>query len=242
LVHFQKDILTPPLPETPLFEEVGIFYRGLILGIMIAAPVGPIGVLCIRRTIQKGLLVGFATGLGAAAADTIFGTIAALGVAAIMDFIRHYDMAIRIIGGAMLTFGAWHTWHDHPTPASESGKLANKFIGHAHDNAFIHLFNAFMSALAITLTNPLTIFAVLAVVATFAHVDNHLDAFTLVTGLFFGSIIWWASLSGGIALVRVHFTEHRIALVNRITASILGALALWAIFSGVIELYKKLSV
>src|ERR1700693_4676619 len=69
-----------------VLEEIGVFYRGLVLGLMIAAPVGPVGLLCIRRTIQKGLPAGFATGLGAALADTIFGAVAALGVAALLAF------------------------------------------------------------------------------------------------------------------------------------------------------------
>ena len=71
-----------------MFEEFGIFYRGIVLGLMIAAPVGPIGLLCIRRTLQKGLLIGLATGLGAACADTVFGAVAALGVSAILNFMK----------------------------------------------------------------------------------------------------------------------------------------------------------
>jgi threonine/homoserine/homoserine lactone efflux protein len=99
-----------------LFEEIGVLYRGLVLGIMIAAPVGPIGLLCMRRTLQRGFTIGFATGLGAACADTLFGAVAALGVTAILEFMHHYDLYIRMIGGLALLFGAWHAWHDHPTP------------------------------------------------------------------------------------------------------------------------------
>ena len=107
-----------------MFEEIGVLYRGLVLGLMISAPVGPIGLLCIRRTIQKGLMVGFATGFGAAFADTIFGAVAALGVAAILDFMRHYDIFIRMLGGALLLFGAYHTWRDKPKPPSDPIELS----------------------------------------------------------------------------------------------------------------------
>src|SRR5579864_6753774 len=102
------------LAELRLFDDIGVFYRGLVLGLMIAAPVGPIGLLCIRRTIHKGFLIGFITGLGAAGADTIFGAIASFSVAAIVDFLKHYDHPIRFFGSAFLLFIAYHTWHDPP--------------------------------------------------------------------------------------------------------------------------------
>ncbi len=207
---------------------------------MITAPVGPVGLLCIRRTLQKGLLVGFATGFGAACADTIFAAVAALGVAAIMDFIEHYEMALRIVGGAMLLYGAWHTWRDVPKPPVEPVELVQKFIGHANDTSLWCALKACVSAFAITLTNPVTIFAVLAVVATFSHVTNHLDAVSILSGVFLGSVAWWAALAGGITLLRGHFTENRIVVVNRVTATILAVLAIWAVFSGLDELIDRL--
>lgn len=216
-----------------MFDEVGVFYRGLVLGLMIAAPVGPVGLLCIRRTIQKGLLVGFATGLGAAVADTIFGAIAALGVAAILAFMRHYDFFIRVIGGGVLLLGAWHTWHDKPKPPPNLRALARKVVGMTKDETLMGSLKAFLSGFAITMTNPVTLFAILAIVATFGNLQSRLDAGTIVAGIFFGSTLWWVLLSGGIALVRGHFTENRIILINRITAIVLAVLAFWAIGSGI---------
>jgi len=200
---------------------------------MIAAPVGPVGLLCIRRTIQKGLLVGFATGLGAAVADTIFGAIAALGVAAILAFMRHYDFFIRVIGGGVLLLGAWHTWHDKPKPPPNLRALARKVVGMTKDETLMGSLKAFLSGFAITMTNPVTLFAILAIVATFGNLQSRLDAGTIVAGIFFGSTLWWVLLSGGIALVRGHFTENRIILINRITAIVLAVLAFWAIGSGI---------
>lgn len=215
-----------------MFEEIGVFYRGLVLGLMISAPVGPIGLLCIRRTIQKGLLIGFATGLGAACADTLFATIAALGVTAILEFMKHYDATIRIIGGGILLFGAWHTWHDKPEPPPDLIALAKRMVSLTKDDTWLGSLKAFLSGLAITLTNPVTIVAVLAVVATFGNLQSSLDTWTLVGGVFFGAALWWISLSGGISLVRCHFTESRILWINRVTAVILAGLAVWAIASG----------
>jgi threonine/homoserine/homoserine lactone efflux protein len=220
-----------------VLEEVGVFYRGLVLGLMVSAPVGPIGLLCIRRTIQKGLIVGFATGIGAACADTIFGAVAAFGVAAILDFMRHYDLYIRILGGGILLFGAWHTWHDRPKPppdlVSLTKKMVGRVVGLAKDETLMGTLKAFISGFVITMTNPVTVFAVLAVVATFGSLQNRLDTGTLTAGIFFGAALWWIMLSGGIALVRGHFTESRIIWINRITAVILASLALWAVASGI---------
>jgi len=223
-----------------LFEEIGVFYRGLLLGLMISAPVGPIGLLCIRRTIHKGLPSGFATGLGAALADTIFGAVAAFGVAAILDFMRQYDVFIRILGGAVLLWGAWHTWRDQPKPPSDPMALVKKVICLTKDDTFMGVLKSFISGFAITLTNPVTIFAILAVVATFGHMESNLDAYTIIVGIFCGCALWWVVLSGGIALVRGHFTEQRIIIINRITATALAALALWAIVSGATRLASRM--
>lgn len=203
-----------------LFEEMGVFYRGLLLGLMIAAPVGPIGLLCIRRTIRKGLMIGFATGLGAACADTIFGAIAALGVSVILEFIRHYNAPIRCIGGAFLLFVAWHTWHDQPKQPKQEVSVSG-------------VVKAIIGGFVITMTNPVTIFAILAVVATFGNLQKNHDAVTIVSGIFAGSTLWWLLLSGGVALVRGHFTESRVIYINRITAVALALLATAALGTGI---------
>jgi threonine/homoserine/homoserine lactone efflux protein len=216
-----------------LFEEIGVFYRGLVLGLMVAAPVGPIGLLCIRRTLQRGLVIGFATGLGAACADTLFGAGAALGVASILEFMRHYDALIRMVGGLALGFGAWHAWRDRPEPAPEPADLVGKVIHTQKDYAWVNALKGLVSGFAITVTNPLTVFATLAVVASFSHVESRLDAITVITGIFFGSTLWWLTLSGSVALVRGLFSESRIVFINRITAVALAVIAVWAIVSGV---------
>lgn len=200
-----------------------------MLGFMIAAPVGPVGLLCIRRTAQKGLPNGFATGVGAACADTIFGAVAVLGISAILDFMTRYDLMIRVFGGAVLLFGAYHTWHDHPRPPPDDPMALVRRVFHnkSRDNSFIGLAKACLSGLAITLTNPITMFATMAVVATFGHPKGGLDAASMVGGIFLGSVSWWLLLSGSVALVRGHFTEARIVMTNRVTAVILAGFGVW---------------
>lgn len=202
-----------------MLDEIGVFYRGLVLGVMIAAPVGPVGLLCIRRSIQKGLLVGLATGLGAACADTIFSAVAALGVTAILEFMMHYRTFIHVVGGGFLILVAWHTWHDQPQQPKQ-------------DTTVSGVLKALISGFVITMTNPVTIFAVLAVVATFGNLHSQLDIITLVSGIFSGSALWWLLLSGGIGLLRCHFTENRVMVINRVAAVALAGFALWALISG----------
>lgn len=225
-----------------MLDEVSVFYRGLVLGLMVAAPVGPIGLMCIRRTLHKGFLIGFATGVGAAIADCFFGSVAAFGVSAIIDFIRDYDPWIRVAGGLLLLFGAWHTWHDPPRQPTDPVGLVKKVIGMTREETFMGVIKAAISSLAITLANPLTLFGTLAVVATFGHIQNNDDAVTLSGGIFFGSLGWWLILAGGMTLLRGHFTENRVVWLNRITGVVLAGLAVWAMTSGVqIGLHVSLS-
>jgi threonine/homoserine/homoserine lactone efflux protein len=211
--------------ELELFDEIGVFYRGLVLGLMIAAPVGPIGLLCIRRTIHKGLFIGFITGLGAAGADTIFGAISTFSVAGILDFLRQHDQAIRFTGAAFLMIVAWHTWHDPPRQPPQNRISAT--------GALAALFSGFI----ITLTNPVTMFAILAVVATFGGLHQNKDALAIIGGIFCGSTLWWLLLSSGISLVRGHFTENRVMLINRATAAALAVLAFWVVVSSLARFF-----
>ncbi len=220
----------------PVVTEISLLTRGMLLGLMIAAPVGPIGLLCIRRTVSRGLISGLFTGLGAALADGIFAAIAVLGIAAIMDFISHYSPALKLLGGSFLILGAWHTWHDPPAPPPELHGIAEKVVGLAPDKEYWRIIRAFVSGLAITLTNPISLFGTLAVVATFGGQPVLLEAISLVLGIFAGSALWWFLLCGGVSLLRTYFTEARIVIINRFTAVILTILALWAIISGALRL------
>lgn len=211
-----------------MFDELGVLYRGILLGFVVAAPVGPIGLLCIRRTVQKGLLIGFATGIGAAIADAFFGAIAAFGVVAILGLLEDYQSAIRTLGGAILIAMAWKIWrtHHYDQPPQQEISVA----GFA---------KAVISGLVLTFTNPVTIFAVLAVVTTLGGKLGRVDASILTAGIFCGSLSWWLILSGGVTLVRHRFTENSVKTVNRITAVLLIALAVWAIISGAGDLLSN---
>lgn len=204
-----------------MFEALGVFYRGMVLGLMISAPVGPIGLLCVRRTAQKGLAIGFATGMGAASADAFFGALAAFGVAAILSVIAGFQTEIRIVGGVLLAFMAWSAWHKHPA------------LGTTQDVSVGNILRAYISGLGLTCTNPVTILAVLAVVATLGGQLDRYEATLLTLGIFAGAAGWWLALAGGVALFRRHFNEQTILIINRGTAALLLIIAVYATVTGV---------
>ncbi len=215
-----------------MLEEISVFYRGLVLGAVVSAPVGPVGLLCVRRTLQKGMGVGLATGLGAACADTVFGTIAIFGIGAIIDFIHHYASAIRLLGGAVVLISAWHAWHDTPKPPHPN-EIVEKVLRLSQEKTLKGTVQAGLSGFLITLTNPLALFGTLAVVATFGEITEKLEADVMISGILWGAALWWLALSSGVSLLRRHFTEDRLTTLNRLTAIGLAALAGWAIASGI---------
>ena len=214
-----------------MFDDLGVFARGIVLGVMVAAPVGPVGLLCIRRTIQKGLAIGFATGFGAAFADAFFSAVAALGVSAVTEVIESYRAVLHVLGGLLLLFIAWHTWHDTPRQANTE-EVEKKYLTRAHIKLGGAV-KAMATSFLITLTNPATLFGVLAVVATLGGLKSRAEAGVLIAGIFAGSSLWWLMLSGGVSLLRGHFTEKRVMTMNRTTAVALSGLALWALGTGV---------
>lgn len=199
-----------------------VLIQGMLLGIAIAAPVGPIGLLCIRRTLQYGPTVGFATGMGAAVADTIFGAIAAFGMSAVFTFLRGYETSIRIIGGLFLLCIAARTYTTRPRPPAEIPETRN-------------LAASFLIGLAVTLTNPITVVASIALLTGIGLTTTmgNFDAATLVLGVFCGSSFWWLSLSGGVALVRHRISERRLVVINRFTGVALAVFGVWALATAV---------
>jgi len=162
-------------------------YKGLILGFSVAAPVGPIGILCINRTINKNYVSGLITGLGAATADLIYGLIAGFGLTIISDFLISHKLWIQIIGLAFLFYLGVKTL--------VKKKNEIKFDKSLHKG----LFKDYLSTFILTITNPMTILFFIAVFAGLglANTSNDkISAILLVLGMFFGSAIWWLILSG----------------------------------------------
>lgn len=198
--------------------------RGLILGFSIAAPVGPIGVLCIRRTLADGRITGFVSGLGAATADMCYGAVAAFGLTAISSALVGQSIWIRLIGGAFLCYLGIRTFLSKPAQqAASTGKYG--------------LAGAYASTLLLTLTNPTTILSFVAIFAGLGLATtgaNYSASAQLVLGVFLGSALWWLLLSAGIGLLRSRFDLRALRWVNRLSGVVLlsfGILALLSLIS-----------
>lgn len=201
--------------------DLTFLIRGVIIGFSIAAPVGPIGVLCIRRTLAEGRPVGFASGLGAATADALYGCVAGLGLTFISDLLVRQQSWLRLIGGLFLCYLGLKT-------------LLAKPAERAATAPGVGLAGAYGSTFLLTLTNPLTILSFAAVFAGLGLAGtaaNYTTALTLVAGVFLGSALWWLLLSGGVSLVRERFNARGLLWVNRVSGLIIVAFGLVALGS-----------
>lgn len=192
------------------------YIRGLAFGLSLAVPVGPIGLLCIRRTLSHGQLTGFVTGLGAATADMCYGAVAAFGLSAISSSLVGARVWLQGLGGLFLAYLGVRIFLSRPTP------------GHATASPSGYL-GAYLSTFLLTLANPMTIMAFAALLAgsgMLGHGLGRFAAFRLVVGVFSGSALWWLILSSGVALVRERLGQGALRLVNRLSGAALMVFAI----------------
>jgi threonine/homoserine/homoserine lactone efflux protein len=181
------------------------FLKGIAIGFAMAVPVGPIGILCIRKTLTEGRLRGLVIGLGAATADLFYGSVAAFGLTFISDILINQRIWIRLVGGTLLLFLGVKIFRALPTDP----KFKNINGG---------ILRSYLTTVFLTLTNPLTIFAFLAVFAALGFGDElkNLSASLLVGGVFIGSCLWFLLLSSGTLLFRNKLDLVGLRWVNRI--------------------------
>jgi threonine/homoserine/homoserine lactone efflux protein len=178
--------------------------RGVAAGLIIAAPVGPVNVLCIRRTLEKGWKSGIVSGFGAAFADTLYGAVAGFSISLVIQFLLREEFWIRLIGGILL-MGIGVVYYFKAPGSLKGGKDSS-----AHSD--------FVSALLLTATNPTTVLSFLAVLATLGlgrHRPLWQTSF-LVAGIFCGSMAWWVILASGVNLLRGKVTDRTMGWMNRV--------------------------
>ena len=204
--------------------EWGLFIKGFVIGFSIAAPVGPIGILCIQRTLSGGNVQGLVTGLGAATADALYGFIAAFGLTFISNFLVDQSIWFRIIGGLFLCYLGLRAFLRKPQEQMVS--VANSTLLSAYGTTFF-----------LTLTNPMTIlffagiFAGLGIVSESIH---YASAGLMVIGVFSGSAAWWLLLSAATGIFRNKISESKLALVNKISGFIILVFGVFALISAAI--------
>ena len=200
--------------------EGSVFLRGLLLGFSIAAPVGPIGVLCIRRTLGTGFISGIASGLGAALADSLYGAVAAFGLTALSGLLLTYHDGLRLGGGLFLLYLGGKTFVARPAAIACGSDAAGRL-------------RDFSSALFLTLTNPMTILSFTAIFAGLGFGGQssiHLACW-LVGGVFSGSMLWWVVLSSLVGRFRHRLGSAALRLINRVSGIILLGFGLISLLS-----------
>jgi len=192
-----------------------LFAQSLLIGLSIAAPVGPIGLLTIQRTLALGSAAGLATGLGAAAADAVYGAIGAFGVTALIQWLSGARMLLALAGGGFLLWLAWSTWR---APVAERAADA----GSARD-----LLRCFAGTFVLTLSNPATILSFIAVFGALAGRVSIPSPWPMIAGVLIGSALWWLLLSAAVGRLRDRFDGRWRRRINRASALLLAAFALW---------------
>jgi threonine/homoserine/homoserine lactone efflux protein len=226
-----------PLPR----ELAPTLLRGLIFGFSIAAPVGPIGLLCIRRSLVNGRTSGFISGLGAASADAFYGLIAALGLTAITRLLLDFRGWLQFGGGLFLVYLGVATLRASPkkpeplAPKAESETAAAENSLPASPATEIPkatLRSDYLSALALTLTNPMTILSFIAIFAGLGIVaetggGNFLRGCTLVLGIFLGSTAWWLILSTAAAWLGLRLHRGGLRILNIASGLMIAGFGVW---------------
>lgn len=196
--------------------------KGILIGFLIAAPVGPIGILCIRRTLAGSYSLGLATGLGAGVADTVYGAIAGFSLVSIANFITQHDFYLRLFGGILLV---WIGYSIFQAPLRES-KLENE-----PGETLLH---GFSSAFLLTLSNPITLIvfaAAFAAMGVSPVEDSLVQGFALVGGVFIGANGWWLSLSTLTRFLHHKISDVQLLWINRASGMMLFGFAIYILLS-----------
>lgn len=200
-----------------------VFVKGIIIGLLISVPLGPIGIMCIQRTLNRGYMSGFVSGLGAAAADIIFAVIAGFGLSIIINFIEEKHIYFQILGGIFVLYIGYRIFNTNPVKQLRLQRL-NK----------TRLSQDFASVFLLTLSNPMAIFLFIAIMAALKVANDLLsifEIFILTAGIAGGSILWWFTLASISNRFRKRIRLKSIWWLNKITGSVVFLFGLVVILS-----------
>jgi putative LysE/RhtB family amino acid efflux pump len=203
------------------YELLTIFFKGLAVGFVGAIPLGPLGIICVRRTLQSGFFAGVLGGLGTAIADALFGIISAFGLTVIAQFLKDMETPLRIVGGVFMLGMGWHVLVSKPKDytLSDMSPSSLSHMGNIVSNFFI------------TLTNPLAIVFFTMAFASLGIAENQsfLEGGVVVTGVFLGSMLSWIMLAGFISFKRSAKAPSNMIWMNRIAGTLLLLCGAWAL-------------
>ncbi|MBA3012077.1 MAG: LysE family translocator [Proteobacteria bacterium] len=195
--------------------------KGIVIGFSIAAPVGPIGILTIQRSMNHGAWAGFATGMGAATADALYGCVAGFGLTLISNWLLEIQTPV-LLGGGLFLCGLGLSTLKQPPPQGQRGS----------DPIFKGYLSSYLSTFFLTLTNPMTIMAFMAIFAGLGlstMTKGYAGALSLVTGVFLGSCLWWMILTWGVGQLKPKLDKRFQATINRGAGMVLLVFGFWAL-------------
>ncbi len=203
--------------------EIEFLVKGIVVGFLASIPLGPVGVLCIQRTINKGRTSGLFSGMGAATVDSFFALVAALGLTFIINFIEEQQFYIQLLGGGVLIFLGTRIFNTNPIQQiRRHRKKKNKLV------------EDFLSVLFLTLSNPLAVFLFVAAFAGIGLVtskDSSIKSSLIIAGVFLGATLWWASLTFFVDLFRKKFRLKQLWWINKIAGVIIIVFGIAAMLS-----------
>lgn len=214
------------------FDILNFIFKGLLIGIMVSAPMGPVGVLCIQRTLNKGRWYGFITGIGATVSDLIYSLVTGFGMSFVMDFIINDKsrFMLQICGSVLLFLFGIYCYRSNPTKKIHKSSRQSK-------GSLIH--NG-ITAFLVTFINPLIIFLFIFLFAQFAFIvpDRPIEMAVGYVSIISGALLWWFGLTWLVDKVRGKFDDNGILIINRVVGSVVIIFSLIMLFGMVFNLYK----
>ena len=219
------------MPFTFHIDIVNLVFKGILIGIIASAPMGPVGILCIQRTLNKGRWYGFVTGIGAAVSDILYALITGFGMSFVMDMINnaHYQYLLQVLGSILLLLFGIYCYRSNP--------MKNMHVSGKKKGTLIH--NG-VTAFLVTFSNPLIIFLFIALYAQFTFVvPNHpFEMFLGYLSIPLGALIWWYGLTWLIDKLRAIFDVNGILIINKVIGSVVILFSLIVLFGTVFNFYK----
>ncbi|MCL2651334.1 MAG: LysE family transporter [Candidatus Azobacteroides sp.] len=194
----------------------GILYKGFIIGILVSAPMGPIGLLCVQRTLNKGRWHGFFSGIGAACSDVIYASLTCLGMGIVIDFIQNNQEILQVAGGILMMFFGIYIYRSNPSQSLHRPSTVPK-----------NYFQDSLTAFGLTLSNPFIIFLFIALFARFNFLAEG-KAFSILLGIASiatGAVFWWFLITSLVSKVRSNFNVRGLWIMNRIVGVIIIVIA-----------------
>lgn len=201
-----------------LNETIDLLLKGALIGLLISVPMGPIGMLCVQRTINRGRKYGIITGLGASTSDIVYLIIALFFVSFVVDFITQYQALIQIIVSTIVIGFGWFIFRSNPSTHPVPQQQANQSMLSDYFTAFI-----------LTLSNPLILFVLIALIARFEFLDEHTSFFNHLVGIgsvFAGAFIWWNILTFLVSHFKSRLSYSGLKLMNKTVGIIIALIGL----------------